>query len=109
MVESLESRTKKLEKQSAKSTEEVTFTVYSVRVHDSGHVTRRNLESGKVSRVSAAKLGIEAFTEQLEIPKPKAKETPVQVAVAPAPTVTEPEPGATIDIDDFWRWWDTLK
>jgi hypothetical protein len=109
MFETVDSRMKKLEREtkSGTSDEELVFTVYLVKcAKTGGSILRREWPSGKYAKIDPALLGISPYTPQ-EPPMTRAiVDPPVSVAV-PAPTPPMPDNGE-LDGEDFYRWFDGL-
>jgi hypothetical protein len=61
MVESLESKLRRLEKQSAAKLEPVEFSVYIITVDREGVVWRKSVKTGRAMRVTPSAVGIEPW------------------------------------------------
>ena len=87
MIESLNSKLKKLEREAAADAEPVKFQVYWVSVDD-GQVSRKNARTGAVKRCKGSTIGIVPYvpSEASEVPQnARIRDHETVIAVPPEP------------------------
>lgn len=93
MVETIESKIRKLEgKAGPTQDEDISFSVFLIKPKKDGTYARREWPDGKYSKVDAKALGIEPYTPTTKH-APKVVEPPVAIAVPearPAPITESP-------------------
>ena len=90
MIESLNSKLKKLERESAADAEPVTFDVYFVDVKD-GIVRRENARTGTLRRVKGETVGIVPYTPSDASESPQNAKNQAPATVIAVPPVIEQE------------------
>lgn len=108
MVETLESKIRKLEaKNGPTSDDDITFDIFLVKPKEDGSMLRRSWPEGKYKKIDPKSLGIAPYKPMRAAPKvvepPVAINVPKEEEYAPAPVEDED------DIEAFYRWWESLE